>query len=303
VMAQLGESPYAAAPTEYGTTAPAGRTMPDAVDLMKVLSGLTMNVHVTVPDDLVIKASDLQAPGSPVSLGALVATLGGDLRATKETGEQIALVGVVNTIRGSYTFQGRRFEILRDGFIRFTGEPVTEMDPTLDLRTRRVIQAVEALVNIRGTLRQPEIVLASTPPLENADILSLILFNQPVNQLGETQQLSLVQQAQYLAGGSLAGELSKSIASALNLDEFDINLAPESGGAAQIRVGQQVGPNLFLRVEQGIGDQNQTNVVLEYELQKWLRLRTNVIQGSSTQQQLFQRMQGSGVDLLFFFSY
>ena len=158
-------------------------------------------------------------------------------------------------------------------------------------------------MNIRGTLRQPEIVLASTPPLESADILSLIVFNQPVNQLGETQQLSLVQQAQFLAGGALTGELSQSIATALNLDEFDINLAPETGSAAQIRLGQQVGRNLFLRVEQGIGDQSQTNVILEYELQKWLRLRTNVIQGSSTQQQLFQRMQGSGVDLLFFFSY
>jgi len=32
-------------------------------------------------------------------------------------------------------------------------------------------------------------------------------------------------------------------------------------------------------------------------------MRTNVLQGSSTQQQLFQRMQGSGADLLFFFSY
>jgi hypothetical protein len=58
-----------------------------------------------------------------------------------------------------------------------------------------------------------------------------------------------------------------------------------------------------VKVQQGIGDQSQTNFVLEYELTKWLRLQTNVLQGSSTQQQLFQRMQGSGVDLLFFFSY
>jgi len=28
-----------------------------------------------------------------------------------------------------------------------------------------------------------------------------------------------------------------------------------------------------------------------------------VLQGSTTQQQLFQRMEGSGIDLLFFFSY
>jgi autotransporter translocation and assembly factor TamB len=35
-------------------------------------------------------------------------------------------------------------------------------------------------VEIQGTLRQPEIVLDSTPPLEQADILALIVFNQPL---------------------------------------------------------------------------------------------------------------------------
>jgi len=260
-------------------------------------------MHVTVPDDLVVRAADLQAPGSPVGLGAINVTLGGDLRATKEQGGQIALLGVVNTVRGFYDFQGRRFDILRDGTVRFTGEPITELDPILDLQTRRIIQAVEARVNLRGTLTMPEIVLASVPPLPDADILSLIVFNQPVNQLGETQQLNLVQQAQYLAGGSLTGALARSIGEALNLNEFDINLAPESGRGPQVTLGQQVGRNLYVKVQQGIGDQSQTNVVLEYELSKWLRLHSNVMQGSTTQQQLFQRAQGSGVDLLFFFSY
>ncbi len=68
-------------------------------------------------------------------------------------------------------------------------------------------------------------------------------------------------------------------------------------------VGQQLGQNLYVKVEQGIGGENQTNVILEYELTRWLRLRTNMLQGSNTQQQMFQRAQGSGVDLLFFFSY
>ncbi len=146
--------------------------------------------------------------------------------------------------------------------------------------------------------------LTSTPPLEQADILSLIVFNQNRStRLGEGQQISLAQRAQGMATGAVAGELAKSIGSALNLDTFEINTAPESGDAAQLTVGQQVGQNLYVKVQQGIGDQSQTNVILEYELTKWLRLQTNVLQGSSTQQQLFQRMQGSGVDLLFFFSY
>jgi autotransporter translocation and assembly factor TamB len=115
--------------------------------------------------------------------------------------------------------------------------------------------------------------------------------------------MSLVQQAQYLAGSSLTTALSQSIASALHLDEFDINIAPESGRGPQVRIGEQIGPNLYVKVEQGLGDQSQTNFVLEYELQRWLRLRTNILQGSAVQPQLFQRLRGSGVDLLFFFSY
>jgi len=162
---------------------------------------------------------------------------------------------------------------------------------------------VTANVNVRGTLKQPEIVLSSNPPLEQADILSLIVFNQPVNSLGEGQQISLAQRAEAMAAGAATGQIAKSIGNALNLDTFEINLAPENGGGPNVAIGQQVGENLYVKVEQGIGDASQTNIVLEYELTKWLRLRTNVLQGSSTQQQLFQRLQGSGADLLFFFNY
>jgi translocation and assembly module TamB len=254
-----------------------------------------------VPNDLVIKASDLRAPGAPISLGALNLTLGGDLYASKVPYDQLRLIGMVNTVRGTYDFQSRRFTILRDGTVRFEG--TDDIDPALDIRTERVIQAVTANVNLQGTLKNPKIVLSSTPPLEQADILSLIVFNQNLNSVGEGQQISLAQRAEGMAAGAAAGQLAKSIGNALNLDTFEINTAPESGGAAELTIGQQVGQNLYVKVQQGIGDQSQTNVILEYELTKWLRLQTNVLQGSTTQQQLFQRMQGSGVDLLFFFSY
>jgi autotransporter translocation and assembly factor TamB len=299
VLALTADSAYATEQTEYLTKPEASAASP----ARSPMDALTMDVRVTVPDDLVVKASELRTPGAPVSLGALNLTLGGDLRATKAAGRQIVLVGVVNTVRGTYDFQGRRFDILRDGTVRFSGEPLNEMNPILDLRTSRLIQGVEARVNVRGTMTQPDIVLSSTPPLEQADILSLIVFNQPINSLGEGQQISLVQRAQQMATGALAGELASSIGNAIGLDTFEINTAPDSGAAASVTIGQQVGQNLYVKVEQGIGGQSETNFILEYELTKWLRLRTNVLQGTSTQQQLFQRSQGSGADLLFFFSY
>ena len=64
-----------------------------------------------------------------------------------------------------------------------------------------------------------------------------------------------------------------------------------------------MGKDLYVKVQQGVGELSTTNFVLEYELMKWLRLRTNVLQGSTTQQALFRRVQDSGLDLIFFLSY
>jgi translocation and assembly module TamB len=295
ILALAGDSAYATQQTEYGTGAGAAAASPSVFDALQT------DVHVTIPNDLVIKASDLRAPGAPISLGALNLTLGGNVYASKVPYDQLRLIGLVNTVRGTYDFQGRRFTILRDGTLRFDG--TDDINPTLDIRTQRVIQAVTANVNVQGTLKNPTIALTSTPPLDQADIMSLIVFNQNLNSVGEGQQISLAQRAEGMATGAVAGQLSKSISSALNLDTFEINTSPESGSAAELTIGQQVGQNLYVKVQQGLGDQSQTNVILEYELTNWLRLQTNVLQGSTTQQQLFQRMQGSGVDLLFFFSY
>jgi autotransporter translocation and assembly factor TamB len=296
ILASVGESAYATEPTQV----PAG-TADETGGQPGVMGALQMDVRLTVPDDLVVKASDLKAPGAVIGLGAMLVTLGGDVRAQKDPGQSVRLRGVVNTVRGFYDFQGRRFTILRDGTVRFEG--YEQIDPSLDLRAEREIQAVTANVRVRGTLTKPEIELSSVPPLEQADILALIVFNQPLNTLGEGEQVSLAQRAQALAIGSAAGGLAKSIGSALNLNEFDINLAPADGSGGNVTVGQQVGQNLYVRLQQGIGDLGTTNVILEYELTKWLRFRSNVFQGSSAQRQLFQRIQGSGADMLFFFSY
>ena len=297
IVALAGPSPYATEPIKYQTAV--DETAEPATQ--GPIGALSMDVHLTVPNDLVIKSSSLQAPGAPISLGALTVTLGGDIRAQKDPGGRFRLVGTVNTIRGSYDFQGRRFEILRDGTVQFVG--AEELNPLLDLRTRRLIQGIEARVNVRGTLKEPEIVLASTPPLEQADILSLIVFNQPMNQLGAGEQISLAQRAQGLATGAIAGQIAGSIGQALNLDTFELQVAPETGDAAQITIGQQVGQNLYVKVEQGLGELGSTNFVFEYELTNWLRLQSNVVEGSSNNPSLFRRAQSTGGDLIFFFSY
>ena len=128
-----------------------------AASAPSVFDALQMEIHVTVPNDLVVKGSDLRDSDAPVGLGALNVTLGGDLWVSKTPWDRPRLTGPVNTVRGTYDFQGRRFDILRDGTLRFDG--LDELEPLLDIRAERLIQGVRANVNLRGTLRHPDIVL------------------------------------------------------------------------------------------------------------------------------------------------
>jgi translocation and assembly module TamB len=209
--------------------------------------------------------------------------------------------GEVNTVRGTYTFQGRRFNILRDGRIRFAG--TDEIDPLLDIRASRLIAGVDTQIRVQGTMRQPELSFSSNPPLDQADILSLIVFNQPINQLGEGEQVSLAERAGALAGGYLTSGLARSIGNALELDEFEIQAQGEGGGPS-LSVGEQVGEHLFFRVRQGFGDAQATEFILEYQIAEFLRLQATAAETSSgTQRVTFRRVERGGIDLIFFFSY
>jgi autotransporter translocation and assembly factor TamB len=267
-----------------------------------VFDVLEMDVALTIPDNLVLRGNDVRAANAPIALGDVNLTAGGQLQIRKTPGIPLSLTGDVNTVRGTYTFQGRRFEIMRDGRIRFAGGD--EINPLLDVRARRVISGVETFVRVQGTLRAPELSFSSSPPLDQADILSLIVFNQPINQLGEGQQASLAERAGALAGGYLTSGLSRSIASALELDEFEIQAQGEAGSGPSISIGEQVGRNLFFRVRQAFGAAQTTELILEYQIAEFLRLQTSLSEGSSSAQRVqFRRIERGGLDLIFFFSY
>ena len=248
-----------------------------------------LDLTVKVPDDLVVNGKDIQPGNTPIGLGNLNITLGGDLRVSKRQARPIRFVGQVNTVRGTYEFQGRRFDIERGGLVRFDG--FMPVNPTLDISATRLISGVEARVHVGGTMRKPELTLTSNPPLEQADILSLIIFNAPANELGEGQQVSLAQRASALATGFVASKLADSIGKALNLDTFEIQTETTAGGGqgATVTVGEQVGRNLYFKVIQGVGSDTTSQFVLDYQLANFLRLQTTVLQGTPETRTLMHR--------------
>jgi autotransporter translocation and assembly factor TamB len=294
----------AAGGTGAGATQAEARTAPAASP--SVFDALTLDVRVTMPNNVVVKGTDLNPSGaSPIGLGDINVTIGGDVRATKKPGEEVRLLGTVNTVRGTYDFQGRRFDIQRDGKIQFVGQP--EINPRLDIVAERLISGVQTQVHVRGTARRPQLTLSSRPPLDEADILSLIIFGQPANALGEGEQVSLAQRAGALASGFVASSLAKSIGNALELDVFEIQTTPDegvSGSGGSVTLGEQVGERLFFKFRQGFGSQTVSQFILEYQLSDFLRLQTSIAEGGgTTQRSPMQRVEQGGIDLIFYYSY
>ncbi|RPH64033.1 MAG: hypothetical protein EHM89_02605, partial [Acidobacteria bacterium] len=186
---------------------------------------LALKIHVS--DNMLLRGNNIRARSSRIGLGGVNMTIGGDLDLDKRPGAATQLVGSVSVVRGFYDFQGRRFEVERDSLIRFEG--IEPLNPTLQIAATREISGVVTRINLRGTVRAPELMLSSQPPLDEADILSLIVFNQPVNTLGQNERVNLVERAGALAAGYVTAPLGESIADALDLDFFEIRTVGESG--------------------------------------------------------------------------
>jgi autotransporter translocation and assembly factor TamB len=306
LLEELTRNPYSteatlATTTETPDTVAVGQAPKPAIAAKPSLyDAATVNLHVRLPDDLVLRGRDMQASFSRIGLGDMNITVGGDLNVRKDPSAEPEIIGTVSVVRGFYEFQGRRFDVLRDSQIRFLGnKPV---DPALQVSAQRIISGVTAIVNIRGTVREPSVTLGSTPPMDEADVLSLIVFNQPINQLGEAERLNLVERAGTLAAGYLTTPLANSIAQALDLDMVEIRASGGINGQPSVALGQQFGSRLFVSFKQEFGSYDRSEISFEYRINELLRLVSTVAQGAQ-QTHRTQRVDTTGTDLIFVISY
>lgn len=268
---------------------------------------VALDIRLVIPDNLVLRGNNLR-PGGPTgaSLGDMNITVGGDLRVKKDSGAPVVLLGTVETIRGTYEFQGRRFDLVRGGTLRFVGE--TQVNPMLDVAATRLIPntGVEARVRVTGTAKTPQLALTSNPPLEESDILALIVFNRPVNELGTGERASLATTAGGIATGFLAAPLGESIGRALDLDLFEITTTTDEGDlGAGLTVGQQIGDRAFVKLRQQFGERNITEFLIDYQLSRFMRIEATAAPETSGSANRIgeRRIERAGVDLIFFFSY
>jgi len=275
----------------------------DAVAALNPWERLGLDIALHVPDSLKLTGTDVQiSPGTPIGIGDINLRVAGDLYLYKDPAQPLYVTGSFDSISGTYVFQGKRFEVVPTSSINFRGD----LNPEIYVTVRREISGVEARVSIFGPMRQPELRLASNPSLDQSDILSLIVFGTPANQLTAAQQQNLLVRAGVLAAGFLATPIVSALESTLGLDilEIEPSADPRLGLAPRVTIGEELAPGLVARFSRQFGLEPYDEATIEYYLSRILRLRATFSDAQSLNARSpFRRVERAGIDLLFFFSF
>ena len=120
-----------------------------------------VSVHVLVPNRFWIRSDD---PRMQIELRA-------DVTADVE-GEQLSVLGDVDTLKGKFEPLGGRVFDMRRGRIHFAGSEPTQ--GVLEILAVWAAPTHKVRVNVSGTIEKPEVKLSSDPPLDESQIALLI---------------------------------------------------------------------------------------------------------------------------------
>ena len=272
----------------------------DAVAVLNPWDRIGLDLTLHVPATLRLIGDGVQiSQDTPIGLGDINLRVAGDLYLYKDPGQPLSVTGSFDQITGTYAFQGRGFNVLQSSSINFRGD----LNPEIYVTVTRVISGVETRVSIFGPLKGPELRLASTPPLDQSDILSLIVFNTSTNELSAAQQQQLVARAGVLAAGFLAQPIVSAISAETGIDIFEIEPG-DVGTDVKITIGHEIAPGLVARFTRQFGRDDYDEATIEYYLSRLFRIRASFSDAQAlASRSFFRRVERAGIDLLLYFSF
>ncbi|HEX9432939.1 MAG TPA: translocation/assembly module TamB domain-containing protein [Burkholderiales bacterium] len=246
----------------------AGQTRPSLKD--KNALPVHLNIDLDLGSNLEVHVQGLE--GKLTGRVTLSTTKDGELRA----------YGKLTTVNATFFAYGQRLQV-DPGILIFDG-PID--NPALQVTAWRRNQAVEAGVQVSGTVRAPRVEIVSQPAVSEGERLSwLVLGRAPTD--ATKADLGMLQAA---AGALLArGDsmpLDRRIARSFGLDEVSFR----GSGEVQDRVlalGKRLSDKLYVSYEQGLGTVASNLVKLDYALSRRWSLRAET--GTSSGWGLFYR--------------
>ncbi|MCC7325889.1 MAG: translocation/assembly module TamB domain-containing protein [Burkholderiales bacterium] len=177
--------------------------------------------------------------------------LAGRVRVTTNANGALSGKGTIRAASGTYYVFGQRLDIDR-GRLIFDG-PLD--NPALDVVALRKNLAVEAGVEVSGTVHVPRVRLVSNPPVPDGEKLSWLLTGQGLDRAGRADIAMLS-----AASASLLGQgqrpITTRIANVVGLDDISVHESASGVAGATsgqvISFGKRISDRLSLVYEQGL---------------------------------------------------
>ena len=220
-----------------------------------------LNVGIEIPRRAFIQSNDLKSEWQGQVL------IGG-------TSSDPSVHGELQVINGSFKLNGRSFRLTR-GSISFQGDIDRKCQLYIvgaDEIDRYTIEAV-----LKGPLRDPKLHLQSNPYLSQREILSYLIFNQPLGDVSPLEADEIGRAAVDLDAAS--GDDSTSVMSRLRrlgIDRIDLNTQdnPDHQDLC-LNIGKQLSRDVYISVNRGLTTESNRFCV-EANVVRHVKLRAEV---------------------------
>lgn len=167
----------------------------------------------------------------------------------------IASAGTLKTHKGKFSFSGKEFKIT-DGEVSFS-----EAGGFINITSNLDLTDLNVTVIFRGSLKSPQLIFQSNPPLPTSSILARILFNKDVSELNASQAGQLAYTIISLSGGS-GPSILETIHKNLGIDRLGIS-SNEETGKFSVQIGKYLTEGVMITLSQST---EQSHVIVEVEL-------------------------------------
>ena len=254
-----------------------------------------LNIAVQAPDEILVQGRGLDA------------RMRGDLQIGGTT-ESPLVSGGFDLERGTFSLASGQLTFT-EGRVSFNGAGLqNKIDPTLDFTAQASIGDTTATMHITGFADAPVFDFTSTPAKQQDDIMALLLFGKPTQQLTPLQlaQVGAALASMSGVGGSNSLNPLVKIQKSLGLDRLSIGAGatnPLTGQdtGASIEAGRYVSKRIYIEAKQSTAGTSQLEA--DVDLTKHLRLQTRLGNGTAVQGTTPDNDPGTSIGLIYRFEY
>lgn len=290
--------------------------------LIGIPNGLPLNVavldvrrrgkkQIVVADKPLVIGLDVavQAPQEILVQGrGLDAEMGGDLQIGGTT-ESPVVSGGFELQRGTFSLATGRLNFT-SGRVSFNGAGLkSKIDPTLDFTAQATVSDTTAIMHISGLADAPVFDFTSNPARPQDEIMALLLFGAPTQQLTPLQLAQVGAALASVSGVGGNGSLNPlvKIQRSLGLDRLKIGAGTTTNATgtdtgASIEAGRYISKRIYIEAKQSTAGTSQLEA--DVDLTKHLKLQTKIGNGSaSVQGTTPDNDPGSSIGLFYQFEY